>query len=143
MRHREIEMKVLDEFDKEPDLDATKINIEVDEEKIILKGKVSTNYEKKLASEAAERVIENGSVLNKVVVDPLHMRGDAEVGTACQRKLSLTRNLPSEKIEVEVEKGWVTLKGQVHSREQKKIAEKVVEEVGGVAGVTNKLSIDA
>lgn len=142
MEEREIEMKVLDELDREPDLDDTFITVKVNKENIILQGKVPTDYERSLAGKAAERAIGKGSVLNKVVVDPSHMRGDAEIGTASQRKLMRLKDFPAKRTEVEVENGWVTLRGRVHSREQKKKAEEVVKEINGVAGVANKLTVD-
>jgi osmotically-inducible protein OsmY len=47
--------------------------------------------------------------------------------------------LPHPGLEVKVENGWVTLSGDVYWPYQKKIAEKDVRQVSGVAGVTNKL----
>ena len=47
----------------------------------------------------------------------------------------------TEKIDVTVSKGWVTLKGTVEWQYQKEDAERVVRRLTGVVGVTNSITV--
>jgi osmotically-inducible protein OsmY len=49
--------------------------------------------------------------------------------------------VPADKIEVTVSQGWVTLKGEVDYAFQKREAERVVERISGVKGITNLLVV--
>jgi osmotically-inducible protein OsmY len=51
--------------------------------------------------------------------------------------------IPSDKIKVTVEKGWVTLEGEVNWNYQREAAKKSVNSVSGVKGLTNSLQIKA
>src|SRR5947199_3921023 len=48
---------------------------------------------------------------------------------------------PSNKVDVTVSKGWVTLKGEVEWQYQKEDAERVVRRLAGVKGVTNLITV--
>ena len=49
--------------------------------------------------------------------------------------------VPQDRIKVEVEKGWVTLKGTVEHRYQQEAAENAVHHMVGVRGVSNMIVI--
>ena len=50
-------------------------------------------------------------------------------------------SVPDEKVIAKVEKGWVTLEGEVQWNYQREAAKKAVENLTGVKGVSNNLKI--
>jgi osmotically-inducible protein OsmY len=55
--------------------------------------------------------------------------------------LKWNTQLPSEKIKVKVEDGWVTLEGEVEWEYQKTVARNSVENLFGVKGILNNISL--
>ena len=51
------------------------------------------------------------------------------------------RGIPADKIQVTVDKGWVTLRGDVEWQYQRQEAERVVRRLWGVKGVSNLVSV--
>ena len=49
--------------------------------------------------------------------------------------------LPSDKLEVRVEHGWITLTGEVNWDYQRRAAEKAVRDLPGVRGITNLIAV--
>lgn len=66
---------------------------------------------------------------------------DNRIYDQVREKLTSTRDLNAEKIEVAVHDGVVTLKGSVGDEKQKDRAEKVAKKVKGVKKVENQLTI--
>jgi hypothetical protein len=67
--------------------------------------------------------------------------GDSAITTAVKAKFLAQKGLDSLDLKVKTDKGIVTLRGQVHTPAQAKLAEKTAYEVDGVRGVTNKISV--
>jgi osmotically-inducible protein OsmY len=70
-----------------------------------------------------------------------YMREDAEIRGAALQSLIWDVEVPSESIEVAVEDGWVTLKGEVDFQFQSDDAFDDVASLTGVTGVTNKITV--
>jgi osmotically-inducible protein OsmY len=66
---------------------------------------------------------------------------DAGIATSALNALKWSSSVPDEHIKVSVSKGWVTLEGSVEWNYQREAAEKVVEELIAVKGVTNRISV--
>jgi len=49
--------------------------------------------------------------------------------------------VPSDKVKVKVEAGWVTLTGELSWNYQKEAAKDAIESLMGVTGVTNNITI--
>jgi osmotically-inducible protein OsmY len=49
--------------------------------------------------------------------------------------------VPTDKLDITVSKGWVTLKGEVDWQFQKQDAERVVRRLKGVTGVTDLITV--
>ena len=102
------------------------------------------SYTKKWAAEdAAHRVRGVKAVANDIEIRlPFSsQRTDADIAEAAVRALEWDAFLPTEKIDVTVSKGWVTLKGTVEWQYQKEDAERVVRRLTGVVGVTNSITV--
>ena len=68
-------------------------------------------------------------------------RTDADLAKAALNALEWEAAIPADKLDVTVSKGWVTLKGEVEYGFQKRLAERVVERLSGVKGVTNLITV--
>lgn len=63
------------------------------------------------AEEAAHRVHGVIAVANDINVRTLGERTDADIASAAVHALKPNSSVPADKIQVSVERGWVTLKG--------------------------------
>lgn len=71
-----------------------------------------------------------------------YVRSDERITEDINDRLSYDAYLDASNIEVAVTNGEVTLSGTVHSRQQKRLAEDVAEDVSGVRNVENRLRAD-
>lgn len=102
------------------------------------------NYAEKLAAEtAARRVRGVKAVAEEIEVRlPFEMtRGDDEVAAAAVDRLAWDVSVPRDSVQVKVEKGWVTLSGQLEWHYQKEAVEQNIRSLLGVVGVSNQMTI--
>ena len=66
---------------------------------------------------------------------------DTEIATEVLSAFKWNWEVPSDKIKVKVEDGWVTLEGEIFWNYQKDAAKKAVSRLVGVKGVTNNIKI--
>lgn len=139
----QVQEDVMDELKWEPILNASEIGVAVKNGIVTLSGSVET-YSKKLAAErAAKRVAGVKAVALDIEVSLTSSgkRNDTEIAQAVINALKWNTQLPSEKIKVKVEDGWVTLEGQVEWEFQKNVARSSVENLFGVKGILNNISL--
>ncbi len=70
-------------------------------------------------------------------------RADERIKLAIMTALHWDLAVPRDRVQVSVDRGWVTLTGQVKRDYEKSRAEADARTVPGVAGVTNRLSCEA
>ncbi|MEW6316324.1 MAG: BON domain-containing protein, partial [Pseudomonadota bacterium] len=138
-----IKQDVNDELLWEPAVDAAAIGVEVDNGVVTLTGHVRSYMEKLAAEHAAERVAGVRGVVQKIEVRLPGAHTDADVAQAARAALEWQVTLPSNRIEVLVENGWVTLSGEVDWPYQSEQAAHAVGSLRGVAGLINRLQIKA
>jgi osmotically-inducible protein OsmY len=100
------------------------------------------SYVGKLATERAVKQVCSlkgaiQGIQGKVPV--INERMDADIARAAAAALKWS--VPRSRVKVTVRDGWVKLRGEVHSWNQKNIAEGVVRNLWGVCGVTNRISV--
>jgi osmotically-inducible protein OsmY len=117
------------------------IGVSVKDGVVILTGWVDSFLKEWAAEEAAHRVPGVKAVANDIEVRLPSERTDADIAAAAVRALEWDAGIPSDKIELTVSKGWVTLKGEVEWQYQKEDAERVVRRLSGVKGVTNLIVV--
>lgn len=136
---------VMEEINWDPQLTkiATEIGVASKDGVITLTGEVDSYWKKRAAEDAAQRV---AGV--KVVACDIEVKlsnwgkySDSEVGDAIRNALRWNSAINDDQIEVKVDKGWVTLDGSVDYPFQKKYAQSYIEDLMGVAGVTNNITI--
>jgi osmotically-inducible protein OsmY len=86
----------------------------------------------------------------KAVADELEVklptgseRADPDVARAALDALQWNISVPHDRIQVKMEKGWLTLEGQVDWFYQKQAAERAVRYLRGVRGVFNLITLSA
>lgn len=139
----QIQRNVLAELKFEPRVQPNEIGVAVQEGVVTLTGWVDSYIKKWAAEEAAHRVRGVKAVANDIEVrlPTSAERTDAEIAAAVVRALEWDAGLPSDKIDVTVSKGWVTLKGEMEWHYQREDAERVIRRLTGVRGVTNLITV--
>jgi osmotically-inducible protein OsmY len=66
---------------------------------------------------------------------------DAEIASAVLNALKWHSSIPEDKVQVKVEKGWVTLDGQVDWDFQRVYSKSSVENLDGVVGISNNIKL--
>jgi osmotically-inducible protein OsmY len=143
MDNIQLQKDILDELDFEPSIDATKIGVAASEGVVTLTGHVSSYAEKMTAEEAVRRIKGVRAIANEIEVryPGKKKTADDEIAKRSLNILKWNELIPDEAIQVSVEKGWVTLRGEVAWQYQKKAAEDAVRKLTGVSGISNIISI--
>jgi osmotically-inducible protein OsmY len=137
---QEIHREVLEELKYEPRVQPNEIGVSVKDGVVTLTGWVDSYLKKWEAEEAAHRVRGVKAVANDIEVKLATERTDADIAAAAIRALEWDAGI-TEKIDVTVSKGWVTLRGEVEWQFEKEDAERVVRRLAGVKGVTNLITV--
>ncbi|MGZ3901315.1 MAG: BON domain-containing protein [Bacteroidia bacterium] len=139
----EIKNDVRDELIWEPNVSEKEINIDVNNGVVTLTGNVDAYPKKVAAQTAAERVAGVTRVINDIEVKIIStfQRSDSEIEQAVHVALKGSVSIPAASVKVKVKDGWVTLEGNLEWDFQKKAVTRLVEDLIGVKGVINAISI--
>ncbi len=139
----QIQKDVLTELKWDARVQPNEIGVAVKDGVVTLMGWVDSYTKKWAAEEAAHRVRGVMAVANDIEVRlPVSAeRTDADIAAAAIRALEWDALVPTEKLDITVSKGWVTLKGAVEWQYQKQDVEMVVRRLSGVKGVTNLITV--
>src|SRR5260370_15433952 len=137
----EIQMDVLPELKWEPQVRPNEIGVSVKDGIVTLTGWVDSYLKKWAAEEAAHRVRGVKAVVNDIEVKLASERTDADFAEAAIRALEWDASVPTDKLEITVSKGWVTLKGEVEWQFQKQDAQRVVTPFTCLTGPPNFITI--
>jgi osmotically-inducible protein OsmY len=139
----DIQKDITEELSWEPSLRDDDIAVGVREGIVTLGGFVDSYAEKQRAERVAARVSGVKAIANEleVKVPKLFERTDPEIARAAVAALTWNTSVPHDQIQVKVEKGWVTLEGEVEWYYQKEAAERAVRFMTGVRGVSDHLTL--
>ena len=139
----DIKRDVENELRADPMVDATDIAVSVKGGVVTLTGFVRTYGEKLNAEAAAKRVTGVVGLANdlEVRLSSSDQRPDPEIARDAVAAIRSRLPASGEHIRVVVDKGWVTLEGQVEWHYQRQEAERAVRRIKGVRGVVNAISI--
>jgi osmotically-inducible protein OsmY len=139
----QLRQDVLDELEFEPSVNAAHIGVTANHGVVTLTGFVTSYAEKTMAERAARRVKGVRAIAEEIEVRlPSDLkRADDEVAARAIDILKWQVGVPAERIKVKVEKGVVTLTGDVDWQFQKTEADHVVHKLSGVAGVLNQIRV--
>lgn len=143
MNDRTLRQDIIDELDFVPSIDASSIGVAVEDGIVTLSGHVASYTQKT----TVERVI--GRVKGvKGIAEEIEVRYPGAVGTSddeiAKRAVSLIKwssVVPADKVQVKVQKGWVTLTGTLEWNYQKTGAADVLRHLEGVTGIGNMIEL--
>ena len=140
---RQLQEAVLAELAWEPSITAAHIGVAADHGVVTLTGHVENWWQKHAAEKATSRVKGVKGVAEELEVHlPFSVkRTDEDIARAAIDRLGWEASVPHDAIKVKVEKGWVTLTGQVPWHFEKVAARRVVGGLMGVVGVSNNVTI--
>jgi osmotically-inducible protein OsmY len=139
----EIQKDVANELKWDPSLEDDDIAVAVRDGVVTLAGWVKSYVDKWRAERVASRVKGVKAVANdlEVQLPASSNRTDPEIARAAVDALKWNIAVPSDRVKVKVERGWVTLEGEVGWYYQKEAAERTVRSLIGVKGVSNLIAV--
>jgi osmotically-inducible protein OsmY len=134
---------VQEELMWEPAVCATNIGVTAKDGVVTLTGHVASYTEKLTAEHAAQRVqgVKALAIEMDVQLNSGDMRTDTEIATAANRALEWNVAIPAGRVQVTVEKGHITLTGDVEWGYQREAAVRALRELRGVVGVFSQVSV--
>jgi osmotically-inducible protein OsmY len=140
---QQIQHDVIAELEWDPRLDSARIGVAVKDGVVELSGIVPSFFEKIEAEKAARRVEGVVAIAQELQV---HYPGDAkvadsEIARRIQDIIAWDVGVPTDRIQIMVERGWVTLSGTVEWNFQREAARKAATRIHGVQGLTNLIEI--
>ncbi len=140
---KQLQESVMVELGWEPSIDAAHIGVAANAGVVTLTGHVQSFAQKVAAERAAARVKGVKAVAEEIEVKLRYdvTRGDESIAGAAIERLAWDSSVPPGAIEIRVEKGWITLNGEVDWYFQKEAAAQAVRTLIGVVGVSNLIEI--
>ena len=143
MDNEQLRQSVIEELEFDPSIDAAGIGVAVENGVVTLSGHVHS-YAAKLAAERAARRVRGV----RAIAQEIEVRYPSDKKTAddeiAKRAVAILQwdamSLPGA-VKITVQKGWVTLSGEVDWQYQRTAAEQVVRRLSGVTGVINNIVI--
>jgi osmotically-inducible protein OsmY len=141
----ELKRNVEAELEWDPSIDATAIGVAVTNGVVSLTGHIDTYMQKRAIEKALGRVTGVRAIALELDVrlSPRHRRSDSDIAEAVRLALQWNTSVPANRVRATVDKGWVTLQGEVDWHFQRMAAEKAVRPLAGVVGISNEISLVA
>jgi osmotically-inducible protein OsmY len=142
----ELQRDVQEAIKWEPLLSAGEIGVTAKEGIVTLTGTVDSYWKKSEAEVAAKNVAGVKAVVEKIEIkfaNNSFKKDDNEIAAEVVNAFKWNNEVPNDKVKVKVEKGWVTLDGELEWNFQKEAARNAVAGLLGVTGVTNNITIQA
>jgi osmotically-inducible protein OsmY len=141
----DIQKDIAAELKWEPSLRDDDIAVGVRDGVVTLGGFVDSYADKRKAEQVAARIKGVKAIADEVEVKlpSFSERADPDIARAALEHLRWNISVPHDRIQVKVEKGWITLQGEVQWQYQKEAAEKAVRNLTGVKGMTSLIRLHA
>ena len=127
-----------------PLLRSAEIGVSAKDGVVTLSGTVDSYAKKLEAEDAAKRVKGVKAVVEKIEVkfaSNWARKDDGDVANEILSAFKWNWEVPDDKVQARVEKGWVTLEGEVEWNYQSDAAKKAVRNLLGVTGVSNNIKL--
>jgi osmotically-inducible protein OsmY len=139
----QVQRDVLDELHWDGEVKPTNVGVEVHDGVVTLTGMVTSYRERRAAAEVALRVYGVRGVVNEIEVRTIpYVRSDTDIARIATEQLEWDTTIPENRVKVRVSDGWVSLEGTVDKFFQKMAAERTIEGLAGVRGVSNLIEIE-
>ncbi|MDO6429519.1 BON domain-containing protein [Flavitalea sp. BT771] len=139
----EIQKDILNQLKWEAFLNAAEIGVAVKDGVVTLSGQVDSYY-KKIGAELAVRKIAGVKAVAEEIqvgVSPVYLRSDAEIAKAVTDALKWHTAVEEDKIKILVEKGVVTLSGEVDWNYQRQAVVDAIRNMAGITRVNNYVTV--
>ncbi|NML10320.1 BON domain-containing protein [Sphingobium sp. AR-3-1] len=138
-----LQQSVLAELNWEPSVTAAHIGVTANAGVVTLTGHVESFAEKQAAEAAARRVKGVKAVAEEIEIRLTFddQRDDDDIAAAAIDRLAWDVSVPRDAIKVQVEKGWITLTGEVDWHYQRDSAEQDIRRLLGVIGMSDQITI--
>ena len=140
---QQLRRDVEDELSWDPRISDAEIGISAKDGVVTLSGFVKSYAQRLAAEHAAERV--SGV---RAVAEELHVKlpgtidlSDTDIAHRAVNAMKWDVEVPDAKIKARVDKGWITLEGEVDWNFERQAAERAVRYLTGVKGVSNQIRI--
>jgi len=142
--NHELQIDVLEAIRWEPLLKQAEIDVDAKDGVITLSGIVGSYIKKSQAVDTAKKIAGVKAVVEKIEVkfNNNDEKDDNELATAVLKSLKSNRDIPFDKIQVEVENGHVILDGKLEWNHQREAAQKSVSNIDGIKVLTNNIKIE-
>jgi len=140
----ELQKDVQDAIKWEPLLNAAEIGVTAKDGIVTLTGTVDSYSKKSEAEDAAKQVAGVKAVVENIEIKLSNSWGkkdDNDIAKEVLNAYDWNWQVPNGKVKVKVEKGWVTLDGELQWYYQKEAAKDAVKNLLGVTGVSNNITI--
>ena len=140
----QLQQDVIAELKWEPLLREAEIGVAAKDGVITLTGTVDGFAKKSEAEDAAKKVAGVKAVVEKIEVkypSSWAKKDDSDIATEIVNAFKWNWEVPGDKLKARVEKGWVTLDGELEWNYQSDAAEEAVRNLVGVMGVSNNIKI--
>ncbi|HEX5414055.1 MAG TPA: BON domain-containing protein [Chloroflexota bacterium] len=138
----EVRQEVVEALTRDVRVDASQVDVQVENGVVTLRGSVTTPLERSVASEIVRRVKGVRELRNELRVDNNASRSDAEIEAEVRAAFGRYASLDAQRILVRVRDGVVTLTGVVGNYAERANAEAAAWQSTGVAEVVNNLAIE-
>jgi osmotically-inducible protein OsmY len=108
---------------------------------VTLRGSVGSFHQRRAAVRIARSATGVVAVEDELWVDPRDRWQDNEIRGAALQALMSNEQVPADRIEVAVDNGWLTLKGEVKHQSETDAAFEAVRRLAGVGGITNAIKV--
>jgi|SRR5450755_3628809 osmotically-inducible protein OsmY len=139
----DLQRDVMAELARDPAVRSPAVGVAVKDGVVTLNGHLDTFAEKYAVEKALGRLhgIEAIAVELDVQLSPGHKRSDADIATAAEQVLKWNTLVPRGAIRVTVERGWVTLEGEVEWDYQRRSIQRTISPVTGVRGISHRIAL--
>ena len=139
----QLKTDVTNELQWDPSINATNVGVAVKDGIVTLTGHLETYAEKFAIERATQRVegVKAVAVELDVKLAPSHQRSDTEIAQAAESALKWHSVVPESRVQIKVERSWLTLSGELDWEHQRESAYKAVRALTGVVGVSNLIML--
>ncbi|TRO36849.1 BON domain-containing protein [Pseudomonas putida] len=136
---------VLEELEFKPDINAASIGVTVQNGVVTLSGHVNS-YAQKVSAERTVKAMKGVRGLAEEIevrLNKLEGTADDTIASRALNIIAWSSDANVEGIQVTVQKGTVTLEGQLDLQYQKEVIEQAIWRLSGVVGVHNRITLKA
>lgn len=127
----------------DPAVNSSAVGVVVNDGVVTLTGHLDSYAQKWAVEKALRRLAGVKAIAMEldVRVAPDHVRSDTEIAQAAETALKWHTMVPTDAIRLRVDKGWVTIDGQVDWDFERRAVEATLRHLKGVVGITNDIQL--